>query len=218
MRRVYIFFAVLLSSAVLVAPCASAWGKRPAKPKIDYFQSSYEAYRRKDYDAAIVYGKRALREDRTSFDAAFLVAKAYWEKGGDTKAIGYLKKANRMNPNDVRPWVSLGTVYRERGKIKIAIGYFEKVLAIDRDNALAASGLAQCYLALEDYNNVIDYGKRAVERDPYDAPGHYALGLAYVKTDAQMAALEQYNILTQLDEPLAEKLLPKIKYNKFSLK
>jgi tetratricopeptide (TPR) repeat protein len=189
---------------------------RPAvEPADEYFHEGLKAYEKRDYSQALMLCKQCLHKERDSFNCSLLLAEVYWGRHKDAAAIKYLKKASRINPQDSRPWVSLGNIYAQKRKFKQAIVYFEKAAKLTPEDALAYSGLGECYFRLHDNSKAIFYADKAVTCDPRDTNARYFLGRALVEADDQMGALEQYNILLTLDAKLAADLLPRIKYKNF---
>jgi tetratricopeptide (TPR) repeat protein len=70
--------------------------------------------------------------------------------------------------------------------------------------------LGVIYGDLGDYELEISSFKNALRIDPEFAPAHYQLGLAYLKNAQRAVALDQYKILKELDEKMADDLFDRI--------
>jgi len=76
-----------------------------------------------------------------------LLAQVQETTGQFEKAISLYQSAIQLAPRDLRLQVKLGAVYEKMGKWQDAQSTYQKVLAIDPDNALASNNLA--YILLE---------------------------------------------------------------------
>ena len=56
----------------------------------------------------------------------------------------------------------------------------------------------------------MDAYKKAIRVNPDFAPAHYAIGQAYLKQGDKASALDQYKILKNLDNDIADKLFDEI--------
>jgi cytochrome c-type biogenesis protein CcmH/NrfG len=78
----------------------------------------------------------------------------HYSKGKDCLARGEREKAtehfliaSERNSSRIQPWLALGQLAFESGKLKAAEGYYRKALSISPRNALAINNLARIYLA-----------------------------------------------------------------------
>ena len=72
--------------------------------------------------------------------------------------------------------VGEGVALQDRGEVDSAMAKYTEALAMDKDNLLALSEIAYSYLAIEKYNDAVDYCKRAIKKHPDD----HMLKSAYV--------------------------------------
>jgi len=90
---------------------------------------------------------QALTLDKNNVPAMVLLAQLLTADGAPDKAITLYLRAAELAPRDLRLQISLGALYERSGNWQQAESTYQKVLAIDSENALASNNLA--YLLLE---------------------------------------------------------------------
>ena len=85
-------------------------------------------YRRKQYDLAISYIKKALFLQPNYFDAYNNLGIVLQEIGQFDEAITYYQQAIQVNPDSYLPYYNLGNLFREKKQIEKAINYYRKAL------------------------------------------------------------------------------------------
>jgi len=76
----------------------------------------------------------------------------------------------------------LGAVYWQMGDVESAEREFREVLKVAPQFSNAWSSLALVYLKKQHYSEAIEYYKKAIEFDRYNAEAHLYLGIAYMET------------------------------------
>ena len=131
-------------------------------------------------------------------------------KGGHKKAIEFLKKAIDLNPEFSEAYYNLGICYEQLGDHKDAIEMFKKTIELSPDSANAYYALGYAYYQKRKYKQAIDAFENTVRLKPNNAFAFRKLGSAYVKVGKKDKAREQYQVLKQLDNQLAEELFREI--------
>ena len=111
--------------------------------------------------------------------------------GGDLpKAELHLKRANEILPGDPMPVLYLGMMAERQGAIQQATGYYEKVLQLSPDNAVALNNLA--YILAEtgtDLDRALTLIQKARGLAPKDPNIADTLAFVYIKKDLPDSAL-----------------------------
>lgn len=95
------------------------------------------------------------------------------------KAIPFLKKAVRYNPEYSEAWYTLGAIYYRRGQIKRAIQYFQKAVEIKTSFTQAWNQLASCYHTIGDFQRAIYAYKAILTEQPDRSLTWNNLGFTY---------------------------------------
>ena len=114
--------------------------------------------------------------------------------------------------NVVETSMELQFAYSElsKGETDEAIVSFNKAISLDDKNSLAYTGLGSAYVRKGSFDEAIVSFNKAISLDAKNSPAYYALGLAYLSLDKKDLALEQYNILNELNKDLAKQLYKEI--------
>jgi tetratricopeptide (TPR) repeat protein len=123
-------------------------------------------------------------------------------KGSLTGSIAALQERVRDAPDDWRASASLGLAYVQQGRITADPSYYPKAegtlrLSLDAEpnNTEALLGLAALALARHDFDRALDYGKRARDKDPYDANMHGVVGDALLELGRYDEAFDSYQTM-----------------------
>lgn len=82
------------------------------------------------------------------------------------EALGYLKQAVELRPNDGFILDSLGWVYFKLKRYDDAVRYLEEAVLLVDDDPTIAEHLGDAYLARRDYKKALNSFKKALELDP----------------------------------------------------
>jgi len=99
-----------------------------------------------------------------------LVARVLLARGETQSALSRLDIAARSSPPSLRALADLGDVYRERGDLEQALGYYRTALAAHATHPRSAIGAADVRLALGRETAEALASLRAVEADPGSPP------------------------------------------------
>jgi tetratricopeptide (TPR) repeat protein len=121
------------------------------------------------------------------------VAIEYYNMGKKEEAIGYLKKAIRINPNDAKAYNNLGRIYRETGNYTEAVSSYKKAIDLNPEIIVAYSNLAVAYIGMGDKDKGREWFENAVKADPGFAGGYYNLAVFHYKEKEFDAALRYCN-------------------------
>ena len=121
------------------------------------------------------------------------------------------KQAAGENSDDATVYFDRGVDYLKSGMYKEAIEVYKRAIFINTGYIDAYNNLGNAYGKLGMYKEAIEVLKVAIKRDPDHAMSYYNLGLIYNLSNDKDSALEQYEILKDLDYDLSDKLFRSIK-------
>lgn len=143
-----------------------------------YAAESY--YELKDYDNALVYGRRAEQIDPNRAEVQKLLGDIYGSQKDYESAIRYYKRLLETDSNDPNAMMSLAVAYMNTNQYEPAKELLTEVTRIVPDNNAAYRYLGYCDVQLDAIDEAIASYNRAVEIDDKDWDAHRGLGVAYV--------------------------------------
>ncbi len=153
-------------------------------------------------DAGVKARKPARKPDAGSPSEAEVVPVAEARSG--ERPVG--AKANERS----NEYVTQGLAALRSGERKKAETLFHRALDQDHRNHRALDGLAEVHFAAGDYDQAVQYGKRAVAAAPGRGIYRIHLGDAYFKVFRYKDAVEHYQRAEQLGQPEARARLEKV--------
>jgi len=161
----------------------------------------------KNYDSAKLMYHKALQYEPDYPIANENLAKTYLVTNELEKAIKYFDILVRLKPDDADAHYNLGETYNKLKRYEESIEPLKEAIRINPDFADAHNDLAVTYDFLGRYDEAIESLKEASRINPNFAKIHYNLGIVYLKRRNKKAALDEYNILKELDKKVADDLL-----------
>ncbi len=125
---------------------------------------------------------------------------AYYQKGQLDKAMGALKKAIELNPNNKTARSNLGNVYIDLKMYDEAIAEHKKVIDLDPNNANAFANLGVAFSQKGDVVEGMNQFKKALSINPYHPLARKNLGYTYYRMKRWPEAIDELLIARDLDE------------------
>jgi len=122
------------------------------------------------------------------------------------EALPYFQNAVEKDPNYADAWFYIGYCNGELGRHTEEIEAYKQAIRIKPDYAEAHYNLGAAYVSLGRYYEASEAYKQAIRLKPDWADAHYCLGLTYWLLEGRDSALQEYRILKDLDEDLANQL------------
>jgi tetratricopeptide (TPR) repeat protein len=154
--------------------------------------------------------KQAVKTDPDSAPAHYYLGISYGKLGKHAQEIDALKQAIRIEPGYARAHYSLGLAYKNLGKYRLALEAFKEAIKFKPDDMNAYYNLGTVYLNLRMIKEAKEALKQAIKINPDFAEAHYTLGTLYLIQNDRASAFEEYKILRDLDQGLADKLFNQI--------
>jgi tetratricopeptide (TPR) repeat protein len=129
---------------------------------------------KRNYGRALDCLIRASMLDPDNWMTLTALSLAYLRLGATEMSARTLERASAIQPQDAAIFASLGEVHREDREYELAQQAYRQALAIDRDLASAAIGLALCLSAMGQNSEAANVLEEAFKR------GHRSLNLLHV--------------------------------------
>lgn len=128
------------------------------------------------------------------------------------QAIGYLKKAIDMNPNNAEAHHLMGTIYfKDLKKYHKSVRPLHKAVDLLPDRALFLNDLGRAYLQIGQNPEAIRFLKQSLDRELDRAETHYLLGVVYKRLGSHSLAVKFLNRAVVLDGTYRAKVSKHIK-------
>lgn len=155
-------------------------------PQIAYY-ASLAADRVGDKDAIMKYAPKALTDKDGGKFAMQLLAEAYKSKGDTAMWIKSLEEGIVKFPDNDYFFANLVDYYSSSNQAPKAMEFADKMLASDPQNKLYLYVKGYLYHNMKEYDNAIEYYKKAVEADPNYAEAYSNMGLVYLMKAQEFA-------------------------------
>jgi tetratricopeptide (TPR) repeat protein len=133
------------------------------------------------------YFRLAAKDDPGGAEALYGLGSVCLKQNKNAEAREYFERASRAEarypatmPNT---WNNLGILAAREGKTGEAIGYFQKSLQVNADNAVVLQNLGNAYRQQKDWPNAKSSLERSLALNPDDAEANYGLGMVYAQND-----------------------------------
>jgi tetratricopeptide (TPR) repeat protein len=172
-----------------------------------YFNIGLASYYLKKYrDAEEGYRQSIRLDPYNAADAHYALGLVYRDWGKADEEIQAYKQAIRLRPDYTGAYERLGSRYLKSKKFTEAIEVFRQLAALKPGDAIAPNNLGEAYLELNRYSEAAESFRQSIRLKPDFGKAYYNLGKCLLAMGNRDAALEQYTILTNIDQNWAEKL------------
>ncbi len=154
--------------------------------------------RKKDYDKANSYYKKALAADPENIEVMLAQAKNLTKAGKVDESNNVLLYAKTLKNDDADIYTGIGDNYYYRRAFKPAEENYNKSLSIKANNPKAHFGLGQIHFREKEFNEALDQYNEAIKDNPNFADAYLEKGrLLYFseKYDEALTAFEKYSKL-----------------------
>ncbi|MBA3950096.1 MAG: sulfatase-like hydrolase/transferase, partial [Acidobacteria bacterium] len=147
-------------------------------------------------DEAVATLELALRNGVTQSEVRIKLGEYLAESGRPARAIELLSATAGRDPDAL---IALGNAYTLADRPRDAIATYERLLAVDPDNALAYENIGAAYLGAGRHAEAEGALRKALSLDPNLAGAHTALGVALAATGRSGEAIESWTRAIALD-------------------
>jgi len=172
-----------------------------------YFNIGLANYYLKQYREAADSYRQSIRLDPyNGADAWYALGLVYRDWGKADEEIQAYKQAIRLRPDYTSAYERLGARYSRSKKYSEAIEIFRQLTALKPGDATAPNSMGEAYFELGKFPEAAEAFRQAIRLKPDFGQAYYNLGKCLLAMGNRDGALEQYNILQNLDQDWAEKL------------
>jgi tetratricopeptide (TPR) repeat protein len=201
--------------------------------KKDYYAATIELANQLDdtgsYEEAVGIYQQAIDLQPNTFGAYAELGIAHNRAKKYPAAEKAFLQSIKLNPDHVSSYLGLGNSYYNSKQYAKALPMYQKAALKAPQNSTAQLFLADTYYVLTNFDEAIIAYQKAILADEKNKEAHYGLGITYVAlaqiysrkrpttkvniskvADFKRKARNQHEILSGLDQVLADKLLPKL--------
>jgi TonB family protein len=168
-----------------------------------------------DYSKDIDALQQKLAADPNSARLHYELGQLFSADRQNDKAIEELTQALSLGGDSAQVLLALGEAYQATARFGEATEVYKRALSVKLPGfeELISMHLGEVYLRQERNEDALEAFKQAVTAKPDSVMAHYQLGLTYLKIGDRQSALNEYTILKELDEQMAETLHRSIEKN-----
>jgi len=135
-----------------------------------------------------------------SSDASLFLERArlFLDRHDPNAALGDLRRAIELKPDQSGLYITLADAYMQIGKIPNCLEALQKAEKLDPANNEALLKMAEVYLVLQDYTATYNYVKKSLDLDTRNPKAYFIRGYALMETGDTAAAVR--NIQNALDQ------------------
>jgi tetratricopeptide (TPR) repeat protein len=159
-----------------------------------------------DTQSGILACQKAIELKRDLAEAHSNLAWLYHRNGRYFEAIASCKEAIRLNPDFAQAHYNLGNNYSAMKRYEEAAGAYKQAIRLDFNYAEAHLNLGAAYNQMGRFEEAVASYKQAVRLKPLLPEVHLNLGMTYLKMGDRGSALEEFKILKDLNQDMANKL------------
>jgi tetratricopeptide (TPR) repeat protein len=172
-----------------------------------YFNIGLASFYLKQYKEAVDGYRQSIKLDPyNSADTYYALALVYRDWGKPDDEIQSYKQAIKLRPDFIAAYERLGSRYLRSKKFAEAVDVFRQISTLKPGDATAPNNLGEAYLELNRLNEAQESFRQAIRLKPDFGKAYYNLGKCLLAMGNRDGALEQYNILQNIDQDWAEKL------------
>jgi tetratricopeptide (TPR) repeat protein len=156
--------------------------------------------------AFVEWGKRQVEgwgydaETKKKFDALQKEADEFTRADQLDKAAGVWEQCAALQPMNPLPPRRLAGIYLRQNDYERALPRLKQMLPLELQDNRFAKRIATIYEKAEKLDVAIEYARKAIEIDPYDAAAHDQLGRLFAKTGNEVDAAMQADLAKRLGD------------------
>ena len=199
--RVGMLYVAADDSANAVVHLNKAAAMDSTKVKDAYFQVGYMLFARKDYAGALPYFDKTLAVDPKFLPALLNKGLAELQLGQKSEAIGTLRQALVVKPDDARTmvWIGQTMLQMEADSLPIALEMYQNAAAVDPKNGDALRGAGLALLLMDRCGDAEGWFLKANEAQADHLQGRIWLAQSYAKCGDLTKAKQQFQAALEID-------------------
>lgn len=172
-----------------------------------YFNIGLASYYLKNYRESAENYRQSIRLDPyNAADAYYALGLVYRDWGRPEDEIQAYKQAIKLKPDYVSAYERLGSRYLRSKKYPEAIEILKQLMALKPGDANVPNNMGEAYLEMNLMTDAVAAFRQSIQLKPDMGKAYFNLGKSLLAMGNRDAAVQQYNILQNLDQEWAEKL------------
>jgi tetratricopeptide (TPR) repeat protein len=165
------------------------------------FQVGYMIFKGGNYEGSLPYFEQALQVDSTFLPALLNKGLAQLQLGRKSEAIGTLRQALVVRPNDSRTmvWIGQTMLQMEADSLPIALEMYQNAAAVDSANGDALRGAGLALLLMDRCSDAEPWFQRAKAVQPEHLQGHIWLAQTHAKCGDLTRAKQEFQAALEID-------------------
>ncbi|HST19620.1 MAG TPA: tetratricopeptide repeat protein, partial [Blastocatellia bacterium] len=159
------------------------------------------------YSEAEAQARRALKMEPDYYRGHFTLGESLAAQNLNYEASQEYKQAIQLKPDCAECKSGLGGVYVRLNRDTEAAEALAEAIRLNPGIQYAHASLGLAYFKMGRYTDAIKSYKQAIQLQFEDANAHYGLAASYLAEGSKTAALEEQNIVKNIDQKLGDDLL-----------
>lgn len=205
----FIWKTIVVAVALLVTVDLKGVTYAYQRPLLDYLRGRFH-FLEGNFNEALRYYKRALRDDPSSSFLRFEIAVVLLNLERKEEAKRFLKEAIAHDPQNAEALRLLGDICMAEGNLEEAIRAYGRLIEVLPDEIQPYFTLSSLYLQVGAYDKAVEVLQKLLVRRPESAITHYYLARIHVEAQGYAEGLAHYRKAVELDPSLSNKILPEM--------
>ncbi|MFN8354353.1 MAG: tetratricopeptide repeat protein [Spirosomataceae bacterium] len=184
-----------------------AYNNAHALPDVDVWMLGDSYYQIGQYDKAMPYIEKALKERPQEAQLYNFLGMVYMKKGQEGNAVTNFERAMTLNTSYVDPYTNMSFMYISTNQFAKAAAVLERALKLFPDNIPLMTNMGFTQSSLGNLTQALALWKRVVELNPQNVGLFYNIGNLCERTGNPTEALSWYKQAAQKGSPEAINLL-----------
>lgn len=163
-----------------------------------------------DKENALIWFQKAVEASPDDYESRMVLGDKYVKLRRCSDAVPQYEAVSKIKPAEPAPWIALTKCHLDLNEPAKAVETGEQAVQLKRDDPFVHNDLGVAYYKTGQYSEAIVQLKEALRLKPDDPTMLLSLAFAYIKAGDRDAAMEQYNVLKNLDEAKAAQILKAI--------
>lgn len=196
---------ITVSPPIQSSPAIPTVQQKVAQAKA-YFEEGMTFTRTSQYEQAVQAYTQAIALEPTLAEAHHELGYAFYRLGKYEESISSSEQAIKLKPKNPETYHNLALAYMGLRHWEKAAEALQESISIRPNYPAAYYNLGLVYRKLLDNEAAIESLQEAIRLKPDFATAHYELALSYLDIDERESAILEYEILSSLNQKLADRL------------
>lgn len=164
------------------------------------FEKGNKLFSEKKYDNALTVYTHILQEFPDSYIINLNVGNCYFEKQEYEKAVAAYQKVLEKEPDNTKAMITIGNSYSNMNQPEKALAWYKKIDVAKIDDPVVLYNIGIFHFNANNLQGAVDFLKRSTELKEDFLDGWYQLGMAYMGTGDNAAAIKSFETYLSHDK------------------